>query len=116
MKNRWRGAPNVKCCWDFGHAKCAFGKEEMINALREVGKYVVCTHVHDNYYEKDLHLVPFLGDTDWNANMAALKAAGYAGDLSFEFVYGYLPDCLIPEWMKYVYRTGETLREMFEKS
>ena len=108
-------SPTVKCCWDFGHAKCAFGGD-MASALCEVGKYVVCTHVHDNYYGKDLHLVPFLGEIDWKENLAVLKAAGYAGDLSFEFVYGEIPDALVPSWMKHVYQTGEKLVDMFKNS
>ena len=107
-------SPDVRCCWDFGHARCAFGGD-MASSLREVGKYVVCTHVHDNYYGKDLHLVPFLGDVDWKENMTALKEAGYGGKLSFEFVYGVLPDEILPEWMKYVHLTGEKLGDMFEK-
>jgi len=108
-------SPVLQCCWDFGHAKCAFGQEKMAEALGEVGKYVVCTHVHDNYYGKDLHLVPFLGETDWNENMAALKSAGYTGKLSFEFVYGIIPDNILPFWMDYVFKTGKTLDSLFEK-
>ena len=106
--------PNVKCCWDFGHAKCAFGKDGMAEALKQAAKYVVCTHVHDNYYDKDLHLVPFLGDTDWRKNLSVLKDAGYGGKLSFEFVYGEMPDALLPEWMAYVYSTGKYMSEIFE--
>lgn len=108
------GTPSVGCCWDFGHAKCAFGKDGMARAMKEVGKYIVCTHVHDNYYEKDLHLVPFLGDTDWKENMESLKSFGYGGKLSFEFAYGAVPDGVIDAWAKYVYATGERLSKLFD--
>ena len=107
-------SPAVACCWDFGHAKCAFGGDGMVDALKHIGKYVVCTHVHDNYYEKDLHLVPFLGDTDWQKNMACLKSFGYSGKLSFEFAYGKLPDGVADVWAKYVYETGKYLIGMFD--
>ncbi|MBO4217244.1 MAG: sugar phosphate isomerase/epimerase [Clostridia bacterium] len=105
--------PGVMCCWDFGHAKCACG-DAMTDALKKAGKYVVCTHVHDNYYDKDLHLLPFLGSCDWEANMRCLREAGYRGKLSFEFAYGCLPDELLPVWLKTVYYTGEYLVKLFE--
>ena len=109
-------SPNVACCWDFGHAKCAFGLNEMINAMDFVGKYIVCTHVHDNYYEKDLHLLPFLGDINWETNMAKLKQIGYKGKLSFEFAYGNIPDELIQLYLSTAYATGEYLIKLFEKN
>lgn len=107
-------SPNVKCCWDFGHAKCQYG-DKMAKALGEVSKYVVCTHVHDNYYGKDLHLVPFLGDTDWEENLAVLKRAGYAGKLSLELVYGNIGDEVIADFMKFARSAGARLCDIFDK-
>ena len=108
--------PSVACCWDFGHAKCAFGKDGMTDAMKRVGKHIVCTHVHDNYHEKDLHLVPFAGDADWEQNISCLKSVGYSGKLSFEFAYGAYPDELIGVWLKYVHATGEYLAGLFDKA
>ena len=105
--------PSVACCWDFGHAKCAFGKEGMLDAMKKLGKYIVCTHVHDNYYEKDLHLMPFTGDTLWEDNLAYLKEIGYQGKLSFEFAYGSLPEELLPVWLNMVYATGEYMLSLY---
>jgi sugar phosphate isomerase/epimerase len=105
--------PSVACCWDFGHAKCAFGKEGMLDAMKMLGKYIVCTHVHDNYYEKDLHLMPFMGDTPWEDNLAYLKEIGYQGKLSFEFAYGSLPEELLPVWLNMVYATGEYMLSLY---
>ena len=99
--------PSVGLCWDFGHAKCAFGNEGMLDALRQVSRYLLCTHVHDNYYGRDLHLMPFLGDIDWEAHMAHLKEIGYAGKLSFELVYGSLPDPLLPIGLQTLRAVGE---------
>ena len=106
--------PNAACCWDFGHAKCAFGNDGMLDALKQVGRYLVCTHVHDNYYDRDLHLMPFLGDIDWESHMAYLREAGYGGKLSFEFVYGAFPDRLLPVWLKTAYAVGECLAGIFD--
>ena len=105
--------PSVACCWDFGHAKCSFGKDAMLAAMKELGKYIVCTHVHDNYYEKDLHLMPFTGDIPWEAHLVALKEMGYRGKLSFEFAYGTLPDKLLPVWLNTVYSTGEYMISIY---
>ena len=106
------GTPSVTCCWDFGHAKCAFGNEEMLDALKRVGKYVSCTHVHDNYYQKDLHLPPFWGEIDWEAHIDYLKEIGYDGKFSFELVYGKIPDALLPMWMKAIYETGKYITSL----
>ena len=106
------GTPSVTCCWDFGHAKCAFGNEEMLDALKQVGKYVSCTHVHDNYYQKDLHLPPFWGEIDWEAHIDYLKEIGYDGKFSFELVYGKIPDALLPMWMKAIYETGKYITSL----
>lgn len=107
-------SPTVRCCWDFGHAKCAFGKDGMTDALRKVGKHVVCTHVHDNYYDRDLHLVPYQGDADWKQNMTCLKNVGYSGKLSFEFAYGNIPRDLLTAWLEYVFKTGKYLAGIFD--
>ena len=109
-------SPTVRCCWDFGHAKLAFGSNNMANALCEVGKYIVCTHTHDNYYDKDLHLVPFLGDTNWMENMAALNKVGYKGKLSFELGYGEFDDTIANDFMKFVFATGNKLVELFDST
>ncbi len=97
----------VRCCWDFGHAALAYGMDGMTDALKKLGKYVVCTHVHDNYFGKDLHVAPFLGNIDWEAQMKALRDIGYTGTLSMEFAYGNLPDALLPMWLKGIYETGK---------
>ncbi|MBR7083467.1 MAG: sugar phosphate isomerase/epimerase [Clostridia bacterium] len=107
--------PTVRCCWDYGHAGVAYGKSEMANALTEVAKYVVCTHVHDNYYGNDLHLLPFLGDVDWNKNLAPLKEAGYKGKLSLELVYGEFSDALAADFMRFAHSAGKELCDIFDK-
>jgi len=105
-------ASHVACCWDFGHARCAFGDEGMLDAMKTMGSKIVCTHVHDNYYGKDLHLMPFLGDTAWEPHMKHLGEIGYAGKLSFEFVYGHIPDSLLPMWLEETQRVGQTLIQL----
>ena len=106
-------SPAVGCCWDFGHANLAFGREGMGAALAQALPYVCCTHVHDNYQGRDLHLPPFFGEIDWARQMALLKQGGYAGKLSFEMVYGVFPETLLPMWLQNLCATGEALKAMF---
>ncbi len=109
------GAPSVGCCWDFGHAHCAFGNGQL-DAMRRAARLIRCTHVHDNYYGRDLHLMPFLGEIDWEAHMACLREAGYAGKLSFEFVYGRFPGALLPFWLETLRRTGDHLIALYDNA
>lgn len=106
--------PMVGCCWDSGHTKLNVGNDGHVDALRRLGSRIIATHIHDNYYGKDLHLQPFMGDANWEELMPALKATGYDGSLTFELVYGCMHEELLPTWAEQIYRTGELLRDMFE--
>jgi sugar phosphate isomerase/epimerase len=107
-------SPAVACCWDFGHAKCQFGNDSMLDAMKQVGNHIVCTHVHDNYYGKDLHLMPFLGEIDWESHLSYMKEIGYKGKLSFEMVYGSIPDKLLPMWLRSVHEVGNYMCDLYE--
>ena len=104
----------VGCCWDFGHGKLGVGNENHCDAIRTLGNKIICTHVHDNYYGKDLHLPPFMGDANWEELMPTLKEIGYCGNLTFELVYGTLNECGVLPFMKNLYATGDVLVKLFE--
>ena len=104
----------VGCCWDFGHGKLCVGNENHCEVIKRLGSKIMCTHVHDNYYAKDLHLPPFMGDANWEELMQTLKEIGYKGDLTFEMVYGNLTNEGVMPFMKNLYATGETLVKLFE--
>ena len=89
----------VSCCWDFGHAQLQFG-DKHADMIRRMGKRISCTHVHDNYYGKDLHLMPFYGQLDWETLIPALADTGYASSLVFEAGYGRFPDELTNEFLR----------------
>lgn len=92
------GDERVSCCWDFGHAHLQFGSGQA-EMIRRMGKSISCTHVHDNYYGKDLHLLPFYGQLDWETLIPALAQSGYDGTLAFEIGYARLPDELLAEFL-----------------
>lgn len=106
------GDAAVAACWDFGHACCSFGRDDMTPALRQLGSRLVCTHVHDNNYRQDMHLVPFFGEIYWKAQMQTLREIGYNGKLSFELVYGHIPDHCIKTFLKYVTEVGKELMNL----
>jgi len=109
------GDPRIGCCWDFGHGKLATGSNERhAEAIRTLGKRIVCTHVHDNYYQKDLHLPPFMGDADWNLLMHTMKEIGYRGNLTFEIGYSTFDNRLIDNFVEQLYATGRILAEMLQ--
>lgn len=101
------------CCWDYGHGHVAYGKAD-VEAIQKLAPRIVCTHVHDNYYGKDLHLIPYFGDIDWTAHMKLLREAGYTGNLSLELVYGSYPDAMVEDMLHYAYRAAETLKAEFQ--
>ncbi len=98
-------------CWDSGHAKMSYGKEH-IDALTGVADRVIATHIHDNYYERDLHLPPFMGNCDWPAFMQALRSGGFDGNLSLELHYDRVPEQIAPEWVSWLYRSACRLSKM----
>ncbi len=109
--------PMVGCCWDFGHARLAFGRDRHAEMLKKMGSRINSTHVQDNRGgNHDIHLPPFYGDSNWEELMAALKSTGYKGALTFEVIYSCFPDELIGLHAKELFRIGEVLSDMFEKA
>ncbi|MBR6633877.1 MAG: sugar phosphate isomerase/epimerase [Clostridia bacterium] len=69
-------------CYDVGHANiCGQNPSEMI---REIGKYIGCTHIHDNDGIHDTHTLPYYGTIDWESVMKAFAESGYEGNLNYE--------------------------------
>ncbi len=108
--------PLVTCCWDSGHARLAFTRAGMPDAMRALGARITCTHIHDNYYNRDLHVLPFQGDIDWREQMATLKEIGYKGNLTYELAYGKWPECMVEDFLRVAAKTGKVLIDMFEKA
>lgn len=106
---------SVGVCWDFGHANMAYGAEQF-QAMKRLKSPIIATHVHDNIAKYDNHNLPFQGNIDWEEGMRTLAELGYEGDLTLEVGYGGLPDSLVLNFIKYAYKTGESLVSLFERS
>ncbi len=75
-------SPWIVACVDIGHASLTgYEPEEFINGLT-LG-ILKCLHVQDNDYLDDRHIVPYMGNLNWEAIITSLKKTGYTGDLTF---------------------------------
>ena len=72
----------VCVCLDTGHSN--IHRESPSLAARKLGGMLKCLHVHDNWSERDDHLVCGYGNIDWDAFLETLKEIGYQGEFSSE--------------------------------
>lgn len=106
-------SPWINACVDIGHASLTGNEpEEFIEKMNP--NILKALHVQDNDYVSDRHVIPFMGNLNWNAIMASLKKIGYDGDLTFE-IFNYLakfPNELIPDALKLAVSVGRYLISM----
>ena len=57
-------SPFLKFCFDSGHANC-MTKNIKHFPWKELGPYLFCVHLNDNFGNNDDHLIPFDGNIDW---------------------------------------------------
>ena len=74
---------NFKICLDTGHV-ATFPELSVAQAVRDLGKEIRAFHIHDSFPDRDLHLLPYFGTTDWNDFSQALKDINYSGALCLE--------------------------------
>lgn len=105
----------VGVCWDTGHANLVDGMNQA-ESIMQLGKRLKCTHIHDNHGKTDEHVLPMMGNIEWQPIIKALKESGYEGDLVYESgqPMKYLPDdnILRLEFMKYSVKLGRYLLEL----
>ena len=73
--------PLLGICLDTGHAALYSTPHD---ELALCGDRLLGFHIHDNWLKNDDHLIPFRGETDWQAFCQALLKNGYKGSLMFE--------------------------------
>ena len=99
--------PLVTACWDTGHGNVSYGYDESIEAMKQLGSRLTATHIHDNYYQSDLHCPIFLGNTRWEKLMQTLREINYKGKFTLELVYGSIPDELMEKYLTLYRETAE---------
>lgn len=91
LLERYSNCANVGYCWDSGHERCYLPKTDFIEKF--AGRLIM-THLHDNYGLRDengtptgyddLHLLPYDGVIDWDAQLKRLSSAAPQTILNFE--------------------------------
>ena len=74
--------PKMKACLDTGHANVFH--DDIAQDVRLLGEDLATLHVHDNKGNWDQHLIPYLGNIQWEAFLSALKEIGYNGSFTLE--------------------------------
>ncbi len=74
----------IGICWDLGHGNMNMFDQSI--ALKAISPYLKMIHVHDNHGERDEHLLPYQGTTDWSKIMTTLKEINYDGDFTIEVI------------------------------
>lgn len=97
-------------CIDTGHAHAS--GIYVPDFIRMAGGRLKCTHIDDNFADKDSHLPPMMGTIHWQDTMAALREIGYEGDFSFELGPQFYPAEMRNVWLRYICELGKTLLAM----
>lgn len=94
-------------CLDTGHtAICGIEPDEFLD-LMPAGS-VGAVHIHDNNRLKDMHLLPYTCNLDWDKFLAALKRHGFKGVFNMEIIhfFGHMPKELYPAALRLAAETG----------
>lgn len=101
-------SPYVGVCWDTGHGNRVYN--DPVQPMLELGHRIKALHINDNHGKTDEHLLPFMGNLDWERIMKVLKEIGYEGDLVYEIRNNNaMPDSLKDLTAEYAAKVGKYL-------
>ena len=75
----------LKALLDTGHANIL--GLDIPKEIMEAEGILAGTHINDNMGKSDEHLLPFMGNIDWEKVVHALRDAGYDGFMTYEAMY-----------------------------
>lgn len=104
----------IVACLDVGHVGLACGGDDRAeDFIRALGHdRLKALHIHDNDFRGDQHLLPYLGQLNWNAITRALGEIDYTGVFTYEINAGIVAsadDEFVPVALNYMYRVGRHL-------
>ena len=104
--------PDAGFCWDVGHEEAFAGGRRYMPLF---GDRLCQLHVHDNFFERDIHLIPYDGKIDYERVAASIASVDYRGSLMLELcasasdVYrDYTPE-------QYYKRAAEAARKLADR-
>lgn len=100
-------AENVGACWDAEHG--SIEKLDQAAAIRLLGSRLKALHISDQTAADNIHILPYMGFTDWDEVLSALAETGYDNPFSFEIQHYllYLPMELVPSAIRLSREVGE---------
>ncbi|MGM0125575.1 hypothetical protein IGI37_002974 [Enterococcus sp. AZ194] len=104
--------PGLGACWDAEHG--AIMQQNQAKALQLLGHRLKATHISDYTNVQDIHLLPYLGKTDWDEVMAAFASIDYEGDFDLE-IHRYLtkmPMENVEQAIALSFQIGQSLLEL----
>lgn len=110
-------SPSYAALLDTGHGMISGITPE--DFIRRLTPGSLCgVHVQDMFERRDSHLVPYMGEIDWDAFVKALKAVDYQGEMSLEIIHFLekIPTELLPAALSYAAGTGRYLIRKFEEA
>jgi sugar phosphate isomerase/epimerase len=110
------GDSRLGICWDTGHANHVKTNQGL--AIRTIGSRLRTLHLNDNHYNKmDEHMLPYMGQVDWNDVLSALVDVDYRGNLNLEVgvVTRKMPSELQELTLPYIAEHARALRRMYER-
>ena len=94
-------------CWDTGHANISAQAQSA--SLIQIGNRLKMVHINDNWAQGDIHIAPFLGNTDWRDVVKGLKAVNFTGSLNLEVKCNKLPQAARPAYAAYMAASAKVL-------
>lgn len=128
--DRFGEIENVGFTFDSGHEMCYNRSQDMLGRF---GKYLVSTHLNDNFgisdpnkldFLDDAHVLPFDGKADWQGIADRLHKCNYDGMLTFELNKNSRPsmhtndmylNMTTEEYVAEAYNRAVKFREMYMK-
>ena len=102
-------------CLDIGHAELLGDCVSAVEMIHALGDRLQALHVQDNDHIGDLHIIPYLGQIEWEKVCKALKEVGYRGEFTFEahqFVKKFPKEMEIPA-TRFMYELGRCMTSRF---
>lgn len=109
------GAENVGACWDAEHG--SIEKLDQGQAIRRLGGRLKALHISDQTAADNIHILPYMGFTDWDDVLRALADIGYDHPFAFELQHYllYMPLELAPSAIRLSREVGEYMIRRVEE-
>ena len=108
----------IIACLDVGHVGLPLQDDEAHDFVRALGHdRLKALHIHDNNYQEDDHILPYMGKMDWVELARSLGEIDYDGYFTYEINGKYLDtadDAFVPVFLKYSYEVAKHIVGIME--